>query len=95
MSVFEAGMLICFGIAWPVSILRSYRSRSTKGKSPLFSFVIILGYISGTIHKLMYSRDLVMALYLLNLIMVSIDLVLWFRNKNIEKEESLQRPVSA
>lgn len=90
MSVFEAGMLICFGIAWPVSILRSYKSRSTKGKSPFFSIIIILGYVSGTLHKVLYSRDLVMILYVLNLVMVSFDLALWFRNRGIEKREGIQ-----
>ena len=87
MSIFEAGMLICFGMAWPVSIIRSYKSRSTKGKSPVFSIVVLLGYLSGMIHKLLYSNDIVMYLYLLNFVMVSIDLILWFRNAQIEKNE--------
>jgi len=87
MSIFEAGMLICFGAAWPVSIFRSYRSQSTKGKSPVFSGIVLLGYLSGIIHKIIYSNDLVMYLYLLNFIMVSIDLILWFRNARIEKKE--------
>ena len=84
-SIFEAGMLICFGAAWPISLLKSYRSRSTGGKSPLFSVVIMTGYVFGSIHKLVYSRDLVLYLYLLNLVMVAADLCLWFRNRRLEK----------
>lgn len=85
MSIFEAIMLLCFGLAWPISLVKSYRSRSTGGKSPFFSVAIIIGYISGTIHKVLYNPDIVMALYILNLLMVSADLALWFRNRRIEK----------
>ncbi len=88
MSIFEAGMLICFGAAWPISLIKSYRSRSTGGKSPLFSVVIMTGYVFGSIHKLVYSRDLVLYLYLLNLVMVAADLCLWFRNRRLEKRAS-------
>lgn len=85
MSVFEIIMLICFGFAWPISIYKSWISKSTGGKSPLFSIVVIIGYISGMIHKWMFSRDIVMFLYLLNMVMVSIDLYIYFRNKRFEK----------
>ena len=86
MSIFEIGMLLSFGAAWPVSIYKAYKSQSTGGKSWVFSAVVIIGYISGIIHKLLYSRDAVMYLYMLNAIMVSIDLCLWFRNRKIEKQ---------
>ena len=52
MSIFEAGMLLCFGFAWPISLVKAYRSRSTGGKSWLFSAVVILGYIFGITHKI-------------------------------------------
>ena len=84
MSLFEAGMLLSFGAAWPVSIYKAYKSKSTGGKSWVFSAVVIVGYICGITHKLLYSRDVVMYLYILNAIMVSIDLCLWFRNRKLE-----------
>lgn len=89
MSIFEIGMLLSFGAAWPVSIYKAYKSQSTGGKSWVFSAVVIIGYISGIIHKLFYSRDAVMYLYMLNAIMVSIDLCLWFRNRKIEKQREV------
>lgn len=89
MSIFEIGMLLSFGAAWPVSIYKAYKSQSTGGKSWVFSAVVIIGYISGIIHKLLYSRDAVMYLYMLNAIMVSIDLCLWFRNRKIEKQSEI------
>lgn len=85
MHFFELGMLVCFGLSWPISIIRSLRSRSTKGKSVVFSFVILLGYVCGIINKFLYSRDLVLYLYFLNFLMVLIDTLLWFRNRRLEK----------
>ena len=87
MSVFEIIMLISFGFAWPVSIYRSWTSRSTKGKSPVFSAVILVGYAAGICHKALYSNDIVMYLYVLNFLMVFIDFCLWFRNRKIEKAQ--------
>jgi hypothetical protein len=84
MSIFEVIMLVCFGAAWPLSIYKSYKSRKNSGKSVAFLFIIILGYISGIIHKLLYSFDLVIYLYLLNSIMVSVDIALYFRNKKLQ-----------
>jgi len=86
MSLFEAGMLLSFGAAWPVSIYKAYKSQSTGGKSWVFSAVVIIGYLCGITHKLLYSRDIVLYLYIINAIMVSIDLCLWFRNRIIEKQ---------
>lgn len=85
MSIFEVIMLVCFGAAWPISIYKSYKSRKNTGKSVLFLFIIVLGYISGMINKLLYSFDLVIYLYLLNSIMVSVDIALYFRNKKLNK----------
>ena len=81
MSIFEIMMLICFGAAWPFSILKSYRSRSNRGKSALFLAVVLAGYIAGTLHKIHFNPDAVMYLYILNGIMVAVDLGLYVRNK--------------
>lgn len=86
MSIFEAGMLFCFGIAWPINLINSYRARTAKGKNPLFTIVIIIGYLSGITHKLLYSRDIVLVLYLINLVMITADLCLYFRNKKLDRE---------
>lgn len=85
MSIFEVVMLLCFGAAWPFSIYKSYTSKSTNGKSLGFLIILILGYISGILNKLFYNYDVVLYLYILNAIMVSIDALLWLRNKKIER----------
>jgi len=78
MSPFEALMLICFGVSWPISIAKALRTKKVEGKSPLFMAIICLGYLSGIVHKLLYAFDWVIALYTLNLLMVATDLSLYF-----------------
>ena len=79
MSIFEALMLICFGLSWPVSIIKTLRTKAVTGKSPMFIAIIILGYIFGLTHKLLFSRDWVIYLYTYNLVVVSLDLILYYR----------------
>ena len=86
-SIFEAAMLVCFGISWPVSIVRSIRARSAKGKSLLFLILISLAYISGILHKSLVRLDIVIVLYILNLVMVFIDIALYIRNTKIDNEK--------
>ena len=91
MSVFEISMLICFGISWPFSIYKSYTSRSTKGKSLVFLYVIAAGYVAGILHKIFYHFDGVIVFYLINLLLVIADIALFYRNMWIEKQRSTQR----
>ena len=81
MSPFEIGMLVCFGVAWPVSIYKSVRSQSVEGKSLLFMIVVLIGYVSGVLHKLYYYHDPVVYLYIFNGAMIFIDILLYFKYK--------------
>jgi len=83
MSVFEIGMLICFGAAWPANIVKSIKSKSINGKSVIFLYVISLGYVFGIIYKVTTHFDFVTYLYALNLLMVITDLILYYRNKRL------------
>ena len=86
MQIFETIMLICFGMSWPISVYKSIRSKSTKGKSVFFIFAIIIGYISGIIGKIVNDQlSYVVVLYCVNLVVVSIDLGLYFINAKREK----------
>ena len=77
-SIWEVLFLLCFAVSWPVSIAKSLRTKVVIGKSPLFMSLIILGYIFGIIHKALYSRDIVIWLYVFNALLVTTDLVLYF-----------------
>ncbi len=92
-SIFEVIMLIGFGLSWPFSIYRSYRARTAKGKSLLFLVFIELAYISGILHKLIFSLDIVLALYILNAIMVSIDIAFYFRNSRLDKAHTTDKEI--
>lgn len=82
--IFEILMLACFGAAWPFSIYKSYKSKSTGGKSVYFLIVIMVGYVAGILNKLFYHYDYVIYLYLLNLVMVFTDTMLYLRNKKLQ-----------
>ena len=88
MSIFEIGMLLCFGAAWPLNIYKSLKSRTAAGRSILFQWAIMVGYVCGIIHKILYSNNIVLYLYILNLLMVSFDTVLYFRNKKLDQQRA-------
>lgn len=77
-SYYEILMLICFGVSWPVALIKTYQTKTVKGKSLLFLSLILLGYIFGIIHKVIYSPDYVIWLYILNGLLVLADMTLWF-----------------
>lgn len=85
MSVFEIIMMICFGVSWPFSIYKSYTSRSTKGKSVVFLYIVSAGYVAGILHKIYYHLDGVIIFYVINLLLVITDAVLFYRNLWIER----------
>lgn len=84
-TVMESIMLICFGLSWPISVYKSATSRSTKGKSVVFTVAIILGYVAGIVGKIVgHTLNYVLALYILNLAFVSVDFALFFVNRRRE-----------
>ena len=83
MSIYEALMLVCFGASWPVAVLKTYRTKNVKGKSRLFLWLVIIGYICGMIHKVLFNFDLVFYLYVLNTLLVATDLLLVYRYRKL------------
>lgn len=90
-SLYEAVMLLCFGAAWPFSIVRSWRSRTSGGKSVVFLYIILVGYAAGILNKvtLGQSRDPVLWLYVLNTLMVATDAALYYRNRRLDTKVEL------
>ena len=83
--ILEAMMVISFGISWPTSIFKSYTSRTAKGKSIIFLLFILIGYLFGIASKFIASNlTYVVIFYMINFIMVFIDLCLYFRNRRID-----------
>jgi hypothetical protein len=79
MSMFEAGMIICFGASWPVAIWKTVKTKSVHGKSRMFLFLILGGYGLGIMHKVFYHYDGVIILYVFNFVMVLIETGLYFK----------------
>ena len=85
-ELFEAGMVIAFGISWPANILKSWKTRTAKGKSLAFLVFILAGYVCGIFSKLISGNiTYVFIFYIFNLVMVTADILLYFRNSRLDK----------
>ncbi len=90
-DILEIVMLVCFGFSWPLNVIKAYKARTTKGKSLWFICLILLGYVAGITSKFvnpnfnMQEKWYVLFFYFLNFVMVSADLVMYFRNRRIDK----------
>ena len=95
-EILEVIMIVSFGASWPLNVIKSYKARTTKGKSLAFLCLILFGYVAGIISKLLNeaymmsfsSKWYVRFFYVLNFLMVGADLCLYFRNYRLEKEKA-------
>lgn len=93
-EILEVIMIVSFGASWPMNVLKSFKARTTKGKSLAFLCLILFGYIAGIAGKLLnpvYMAEIaekwyVLFFYVLNFIMVGTDLILYFRNRRLDKQ---------
>ena len=92
-EILEIIMILCFGASWPFNVMKSYKARTTKGKSLLFLLLIFFGYIAGICSKLtneaymaaFASKWYVLVFYCINFVMVGADLVIYVRNYKLDK----------
>ena len=84
-QLLEAGMLVCFGISWPIDILKTLRTRVTAGKSVGFMSMVFLGYCLGMTAKLVAAAgagravETVFIMYALNAVFVAVDIALYVK----------------
>lgn len=100
-DLLEALMILCFGLSWPISIRKSWVSRTAKGKSLFFEFFIWIGYIFGIARKIiLWSTStgplgwlfyLGWFFYVLNIVEITIDMGLYFRNVKLDQERDAAR----
>ena len=84
-NILETMMLICFGFSWPISVVHNFRARTARGMSLPFILLIIFGYICGLTGKLIsHNITYVLAVYIFNLLAVSANLLVYFRNKKLD-----------
>ncbi|MBQ9662809.1 MAG: hypothetical protein IJV40_06625 [Oscillospiraceae bacterium] len=84
-------MLVAFGCSWPFNIIKSWRSRTAKGKSVIFEFIVVFGYLVGVLGKLITWRSTgfwaySIWFYFADIAMVTVDIVLYFRNTALDKK---------
>lgn len=92
-ELLEVTMIVSFGCSWPLNVIKSYKARTTKGKSLGFLLLIFFGYIAGIISKFVNEAYMaafaekwyVLFFYVLNFIMVGADLVMYVRNRKLDK----------
>ena len=100
-DLFEALTILCFGLSWPISIRKSWVSRTAKGKSLFFYIFLLIGYAFGIARKIIQfttwdyaakptGPDFLFFLsaifYVLNFIEISVDVALYFRNTRLDRE---------
>ena len=94
-ELLEIIMIVSFGASWPLNVIKSYKARTTKGKSLGFLCLILFGYIAGITSKLVNQAYManfaakwyVLFFYVLNFIMVFTDLMIYIRNHKLDKEK--------
>ena len=85
--VFETIMLLCFGLSWPINVIKAYQARTAKSTSLPFILLIFVGYIAGIIAKLItHQINYVLIVYLLNLAIVLVNIGVYFRNTSLDKK---------
>ena len=86
-SILETVMLVCFGFSWPLNVIKAYKAKTAKGTSLPFIMLIIIGYIAGISAKLISGQiNYVLIAYILNLAIVSLNVIVYFRNVSLDKK---------
>ena len=95
-EILEIIMVVSFGASWPLNVMKSFKARTTKGKSLPFLLFIFFGYIAGIASKFtneaymaaFASKWYVLVFYCLNLLMVGVDLCLYLRNYRLDQKRA-------
>lgn len=90
-NILEAVMIVCFGLSWPINIYKLLKSRTAKGTSVFFYYFIDLGYVAGIIAKIIKLNEGIVTpwyvwfFYVLNFCMVLFGIIIYYRNKRLDK----------
>ncbi|MBQ8382733.1 MAG: hypothetical protein IJX47_05960 [Clostridia bacterium] len=88
-SLFETVMLVCFGLSWPINVIKAYKAQTAKSTSLPFILLITLGYVAGITAKLVnHQLNYVLAVYLINLVIVLLNIAVYFRNVALDRKRS-------
>ena len=83
-------MLICFGLSWPMALVKNIKAKSAEGMSLSFLLLIITGYVAGTAAKIIAGNiTYVLIVYVVNLVIVTMNLMVFFYNRSLDKKNSM------
>lgn len=86
-ELLESTMLICFGLSWPMNLTKNIKAKSAKNMSLQFILLIIFGYVAGITAKIYTHRfNYVLVVYLLNLVVVSANVIVYFINRRYDRQ---------
>lgn len=86
-EILEAVMLICFGLSWPMSVMKNIKAKSAKSMSLQFILLICFGYVAGITAKILsHNISYVLAVYILNLVIVSVNIPVYFINRAYDRK---------
>ena len=86
-AIFETIMLVCFGLSWPINVVKAYKAGTTKGTSLPFILLIITGYFAGITAKIVNGQfNYVFIVYIINLLIVMLNIIVYFRNYHLDKK---------
>ena len=90
-QILETIMLLCFGFSWPLNVIKAYKAKTTKGTSLPFIILIITGYVAGITAKILTNQiNYVLIAYILNLAIVSINVLVYLRNYTLDKKRMVK-----
>lgn len=87
-DVLEMVMLICFGLSWPMNLIKNYKAATAKSTSLWFILLILTGYVCGITAKILNPNRsiVVLIVYIINLVIVTMNLLVYFRNVALDKK---------
>jgi hypothetical protein len=95
-EILETAMLVCFGLSWPISVVKNIRSKSARNMSLRFILLIVAGYVAGITAKIITGKfNYVLAVYAVNLFIVSLNIPVYFMNKKNDVKSACVKKAAA
>ena len=86
-ELLEAAMLICFGLSWPISLIKNIRAHTARHMSLQFILLICVGYIAGIAAKLLRGA---VSYVLVAFLIVAANIAVYFLNRRLDRRAKMQ-----
>jgi len=89
-EILETVMLICFGLSWPINLVKSLKAKTAVSTSLKFLILIDLGYVAGIAAKFAANKlNYVLGVYFINFVFVTANIIIYFinRKRDLKKEK--------